>query len=168
MASRQSLIGLGLVLAALLLGGCAVGGASSAPRVSDLAAAGDDRFRASQRLVLEGLDDDERGRPDAARARYERALQADSSNPWAYLALARHYVDSGQPRAALRHAERAAALFESIESESPGALVHCDGLRGAALALEGRDDEARPLLEAAARRDPSVWGDGHLDAAELR
>jgi len=168
MASRQPLIGLGLVLAALLLGGCAVGGGPPPPRVSDLADAGDGRFRASQRLVLEGLDADERGRPDAARARYERALQADSSNPWAYLALARHYVDADQPRPALRHAERAAALFESLDWESPGALVHCDGLRGAALALEGRDDEARLLLERAARSAPSVWGDGHLAAAELR
>ena len=42
--------------------GCAAGiSASRAPRVSEIAAEGDDQLRASQRLVMEGLDADERG-----------------------------------------------------------------------------------------------------------
>jgi hypothetical protein len=32
----------------------------------------------------------------------------------------------------------------------------------------GRDAEAAQLLEKARRLAPSVWGDGRLDAAELR
>jgi hypothetical protein len=46
--------------------------------------------------------------------------------------------------------------------------VHCDGLRGAALALEGNRSEARALLDSAARSAPGVWGDGELSASELR
>jgi hypothetical protein len=46
--------------------------------------------------------------------------------------------------------------------------VHCEGLRGAALALEGDRSEAPALLESAARSAPDVWGDGELSASELR
>ena len=141
---------------------------SPAPRVSEFSELGDARFRASQRLVLEGLDADVDGDRARARGRYERALQIDSSNPWIYLALARHHVEAGAAQQALAHIDRAEVLFESAELDSPGALLHCDGLRGAALALEGRDDEARELLEVVAERAPEVWGDEHLSAAELR
>jgi tetratricopeptide (TPR) repeat protein len=65
--------------------------------------------------VLEGLDADERGDAARARGRYERALQIDASNPWAYLSLARHYVEMGEPGAALSHLDRAEALFEAQE-----------------------------------------------------
>ncbi len=138
------------------------------PRVSEMVGGGDDLYRASQKLVLEGLDADVAGASDRARSRYERALQIDASNPWAYLALARHYVDVGQPGQALSHLDRAQALLESMEQDTPGARVHCDGLRGAALRLRGRHAEARLLLEDAARAAPGVWGDGRLTASELR
>ena len=107
---------------------------------------------------------------DAARARsrYERALQIDASNPWVYLALARHYVEAGDAGHALAHLDRAEALLDAQEDGSPGARVHCDGLRGAALALEGNRTEARALLDSAARSAPGVWGDGELSASELR
>ena len=162
MASRSALV---LCLAVWL--GC-VGLPGPTPRASDALAAGDDRFRASQRLVLEGLDADTLGNTARARSRYERAIQADSSNPWAYLALARHHLALGEAPLARRHAERAASLFEASELGSPGALLHCDGIRGAALALEGRSHEARPLLDAASRGLPRVWADGELSASELR
>jgi tetratricopeptide (TPR) repeat protein len=142
-----------------------------APRASEAAASGDDQFRASQRLVLEGLDADERGDAIRARSRYERALQIDASNPWVYLALARQFVEIGDPGRALAHLDRAEALLDAQESASPGASgakVHCDGLRGAALALEGNRAEAQPLLDSAARSAPDVWGDGELAASELR
>ena len=111
-----------------------------------------------------------RGRADPARAhsRYERALQIDASNPWVYLALARHYVDRGEPGRALAHLDRAEALLDARDPPSPGARAHCDGLRGAALALEGNETEASPLLESAAQAAPDIWGDGVLTAAELR
>jgi tetratricopeptide (TPR) repeat protein len=133
-----------------------------------MVADGDDLYRASQKLVIEGLDADIAGATDRARSRYERALQIDASNPWAYLALARHYIDEGEPGPALSYLDRAQALLESTEQDTPGALVHCDGLRGAALLLRGRHAEARVLLEDAARAAPDVWGDGRLSASELR
>lgn len=164
MAARSALI----AAVALAFGCASLPGGAPAPRVSDLASSGDDQFRASQRLVMEGLDADEQGNPDRARSRYERALQIDASNPWVYLALARHYVEAGDPGHALAHLDRAEALLDARENGSPGARVHCDGLRGAALALEGDRSESQALLDAAARSAPDVWGDGQLSASELR
>jgi tetratricopeptide (TPR) repeat protein len=154
---------------AAFLYGCVAGGISAtrAPRVSDVADEGDDQLRASQRLVIEGLDADERGDVERARGRYERALQIDASNPWVYLALARHYVEAGEPGRALSHLDRAEALLDA-QGGDPGARIHCEGLRGAALALEGDRGAAQPLLDAAAHGAPGVWGDGVLAASELR
>jgi tetratricopeptide (TPR) repeat protein len=157
-----------LIAAVALVLGCAQIPSVPPPRVSDTVASGDDQFRASQRLVLEGLDADERGDADRAHSRYERALQIDASNPWVYLALARHYVEQGDPGRALAHLDRAEALLDAQDPPSPGARVHCDGLRGAALALEGNESEAQPLLDSAARAAPDVWGDRVLSAVELR
>ncbi len=162
-----------LLIAALwLVLGCAAGSGllpgPPAPRVSDVTSSGDDQFRASQRLVIEGLEADERGDSARARGRYERALQLDASNPWVYLALARHYVEADEPGRALAHLDRAESLLDAQEPGSPGAKVHCDGLRGAALALEGDREQAQVLLDSAARSAPDVWGDGELSAAELR
>jgi len=157
-----------LIAAAAIVLGCAQIPATPPPRVSDTVAGGDDQFRASQRLVLEGLDADERGDAERAHSRYERALQVDASNPWVYLALARHYVEQGDPGPALAHLDRAEALLDAQDPPSPGAKVHCDRLRGAALALEGNESEARPLLDSAAHAAPDLWGDGMLSPAELR
>lgn len=163
---RATAVAVGSVL--LLVWGCAGVARTPPPRMSELASEGDDVHRASQRLVIEGLDADTRGETERARSRYERALQIDASNPWAYLALGRHYVESGDPATALSYVDRAEALLESLDQVSPGAKLHCDGLRGAALELRGRHAEARVLLERAARGAPAVWGDGRLSAAELR
>ena len=163
MASRSLLIA-----AAALVLGCISTPSVPAPRVSEAIASGDDQFRASQQLVMQGLDADERGDSARAQSRYERALQIDASNPWVYLALARHYVEAGDAGHALAHLDRAEALLDAQPNASPGARVHCDGLRGAALALEGNRSEASALLDSAARSAPEVWGDGELSASELR
>lgn len=157
-------------LAGALLGawGCAGAPRTPMPRVSELTESGDDLFRASQRLVIEGLDAEIGGSPARAVSRYERALQVDASNPWAYLALARHYVEVGDAGNALPHLDRAQALLESLDFRTPGAQVHCDGLRGNALVLRGREAEGRVLLSEAARAAPAVWGDEELSASELR
>jgi tetratricopeptide (TPR) repeat protein len=158
-----------LASAAWLALGCAGGlSATDTPRVSEIAPQGDDQLRASQRLVIEGLDADEGGDSERARSRYERALQIDPSNPWVYLALARHYVEEGEPGRALSHLDRAEALLDAQGGGVDGARIHCDGLRGAALALEGDRNAAQPLLDSAARSAPGVWGDGVLSASELR
>jgi tetratricopeptide (TPR) repeat protein len=163
MAARSILIGV-----ILLAFGCAQVPSARAPHVSELASQGDGQFRASQRLVMEGLDADANGDSARARSRYERALQIDASNPWVYLALARHYVEAGDAGAALAYLDRAEALLDAQDPPSPGARSHCDGLRGAALELEGNHAAAQPLLESAARGAPDVWGDGELSASELR
>jgi thioredoxin-like negative regulator of GroEL len=144
------------------------GGAREANRIEDVADRGDAQRRASTRLVLDGLDADARGDARLAQSRYERAIQIDASNPYAYLALARHYVEQEDPDRALAYLDHAGSLFESTDDDTPGAETHLIGLRGAALDLAGRSQEADPLLHEAAQRAPALWGDGHLDAAELR
>lgn len=155
-----------LIVGALVAVGC-VGipsGPTDSLRLSEFADAGDATFRASQRLVLEGLAT--RGR--RAQGLFERALQLDSGNPYAYLALARHHVETGEPKRALGHLRRATDFLHALGAWSPRVEVHVVGLRGAALLQLDRDDEAAPLLAHAARAAPEVWSDGALSAAELR
>lgn len=136
-------------------------------RLSERATQGDPARRASQRLLLQGLEEDGRGRSDAALGQYDRALQVDPTNPFAYLALARHEVEWGSPARALEVLGQAEALL-SDETDSLRVEPHLEGLRGAALQALGRSAEAAPHLAAARRLAPGVWGDGRLDASELR
>lgn len=161
------------LLALLVLGGCSVAAgpgmrpAEPAFRVSEVAGQGDPARRASMRLVLQGLDDDAAWRPAVAIGAYERALQVDPNNPYAWLALARHEVEHGDPQQALAQLDKAEALLDA-EGASRGAWVHVQGLRGEALRAAGSQARALPYLEEARRRAPDVWADGSLDASELR
>ena len=137
-------------------------------RLSDITHLGDARRQASTRLIVEGLDSEVDAQSRRALSRYERAIQIDASNPYAYLALARHSVEQEDPDRALAYLDHAGSLFDSTEDDAPGAQTHLIGLRGAALDLAGRSREAEPLLHEAAQRSPELWGDGRLDAAELR
>jgi len=145
---------------------------SAAPEPSlhlgDLANDGDQVRRASQRLVLEGLRADAQDESERARGLYQRALQVDSGNPYAYLALARQSAAQDEPELALEYVERAEDLLAAEANPSPGADVHLEGLRGIALTQTGETVEGRALLERAAQTAPDVWGDGRLDADELR
>lgn len=157
-------------LAALVLAsGCASRGTPSAEagalHLSEVDA-GDPTRRASLRLVLDGLEADAAGRERQGTGYYERALQIDPTNPYAYLALARRELESGDPRRALDTLDRCERLLDAEGARSPGADAHLFGLRGAALSALGRD--GRPDLDRAARLAPSVWDDGRLDAWELR
>ena len=160
-----------LAACALCLGGCALrlaplpGGASPL-RVSDASLEGDPTRRASLRLVLQGLDLDEAGRADAARSSYERAIQVDSTDPYAYLALARHEVEAERWTRALEALEQAELLFGA--DGAPGVGAHLAGLRGAAQRGKGYGAEADVLLDQAGRLAPEVWADGRLTAEELR
>jgi len=131
--------------------------------------------------VGRGLEYAAAGRSDRALIEYERAVQMDASNPIAYLALARHYLELGDPLRALRNLDQAELLLglepgdERLRSQSravDGTIVriepHLDGLRGGALLALGREAEARPLLERARQNAPEVWGDAQLSAEELR
>jgi tetratricopeptide (TPR) repeat protein len=154
--------------------GCALrfaplpGEAGATPlRVSDAMLEGDATRRASLRLVLQGLDEDGVGRSAAALSSYERAIQIDSTNPYAYLALARHEVDDARWDRALEALDQAELLFGS--EPAPGVEAHLAGLRGAARLGNGYgDEEAGVLLDRAGQIAPEVWADGRLSAEELR
>lgn len=164
----QRVCGIGLVVGlALLAAGCAklpLADPTPGLRLSELPLDEDRARRASIRLVLQGLATEGR----RAQGLYERALQVDSGNPYAYIALARHHIDGGNAALALDHLRRAEDLLRSYDLFSPRAEVTLSGLQGAALLELGREPEAARLLGFAARRDPPVWRDGHLSAAELR
>jgi tetratricopeptide (TPR) repeat protein len=99
---------------------------------------------------------------------YQRALQVDPGNPWAYLALARHHAEGLEPSRALAFLDQAEAILEVQDALSPGAEAHLAGLRGAVLQELGHSDEARPYLQRARTLAPSVWSDGRLSADELQ
>jgi tetratricopeptide (TPR) repeat protein len=158
-----------LVTAGLLAAGCALRSVpepETSLHVSDAALEGDPARRASLRLVLQGLDEDEEGRRRAARSSYERAIQLDSTNPYAYLALARHEVEAERWNRALEALDQAELLFGP--EGAPGVEAHLAGLRGAARLGKGYGADAELLLYRAGSLAPEVWGDGFLTAGELR
>ncbi len=170
-ATRPS-VGL-LLIFVLGVSGCAGvfgpgGGEAETFHLSDQASSGDPAFRASMRLVLDGLDADADAAPDLALVRYERSLQVDPTNAYAYLALARHRVDGEDPDSALPFVDKAKALLEVRGELSPGVEAHLDGLRGSALLASGRRAEAMPFLDRARALAPVTWSDGRLDPEELR
>lgn len=162
-----------LLLMALLLVGCAGLGPRVTPhttplRVSDYRSEGDAIRRASTEIVLMGLDADISGRPDRALSQYERALQVDPNNPYAYLALARHLADSSRPQRAAPYLARAETLFSSQQPPNEAVRVHLLGLRGQLdVASSPTSAASRRRLAEAADRAPGVWTDGRLSADEL-
>jgi len=137
-------------------------------RIADLLEDGDPARRASLRLVDQGLASDAAGDSDRALARYERALQVDSTNPYAFLAIARHQIAAQDPESALQFLDRAESLLELSGDRSPEVEVHLVGLRGGALYDTGEIDAGVELLELARAKAPDVWGDGTLSPGELR
>ena len=158
-----------LLLLALALGcatGGGLGGGAAALRLSDVADEGDPRRQASLRLCVDGLDAAAAGRDGAALGQYERAIQIDPTNPYAYLVLARHEVEAGDPVRALEYLNQSETLLDSENARSPEIEAHLVGLRGAALRATGSGGDG--YLEQARRMAPAVWEDGQLTAAELR
>jgi tetratricopeptide (TPR) repeat protein len=137
-------------------------------RISDLVEEGDPARRASLRLVDDGLSADEQGDAARAQARYERALQVDVTNPYAYLAIARHHVEAQDPSRALQFLDRADSMLRMSGDPPPEVQVHLLGLRGGALYDSGRIGEGVELLDRARELSPEIWGDGALRAEELR
>lgn len=137
-------------------------------RISSLLESGDAARRASLLLIGEGLESDARGQPEAALARYERALQVDATNPYVYLAISRHHVEGRDPARALQFLDHAESLLRMRGGLSDEVQVHLLGLRGAALYDSGQLSEAAELLDRARALSPKIWGDGSLDADELR
>jgi Flp pilus assembly protein TadD len=168
---RGRRLALGLVALAALAG-CAGGGSmlrgSEPLRLHEVADAGDPVRRASQRLVLQGLASDASGDTRIARTSYERALQVDANNPFAYLALARWSVEDGDGERALEYLDQAELLLGAEDLLSPRVEPHLAGLRGAALRGRGSERTSRELLARASALAPGVWDDGNLSAEELR
>ncbi len=133
-----------------------------------MAATGDATRRASTRLVVDGLDSEVEGRPRMALSQYERAIQLDATNPYAYLALARYYADRPDPDRTVSVLDQTTVLLNSQGAQSPRVEPHLVGLRGNALYQAGRFEEAQPLLARAHRLAPAVWADGRLAPGELR
>ena len=168
--ARPVLIGL---IGIALLTGCAGRASIFAPRaeplrIHEIAGEGDAARRASQRLVLQGLASDAQAQTRLARRSYERALQVDPNNPFAYLALARQAVEGDDGASALEYLEQAELLLGAEDLRSPRVEPHLAGLRGAALRARGDSNGASPLLAQASELAPSVWDDGQLSAEELR
>lgn len=167
----QLLIG---ALCVMQLAGCALRFASRPDvtrdpvRISELVAVGDPARRASLRIVLNGLDADMASNSDRALGTYEEALRVDPTNPYAYLAIARHHAGSSDPEWALSFLDKADALFRAEGGPSPRVEPHLVGLRGQALYASGQVDAGLPYLEQAWALAPEVWTDGQLSAAELR
>jgi len=139
-----------------------------AVRVSDAAGAGDAARRASVQLVIDGLDADADGIGDAGLSSYERAIQVDPTNPYAFLALARHHALGTTPESALPYLDQAAALFEAEGLRSPRVDAHLEGIRGEALFGAGDVEAGSRHLERARELAPDAWSDAHLNAEELR
>jgi hypothetical protein len=161
---RGALALLGVALA-LGCAGAKRPGRVEALRLSQVSWQGDAARRASLRLCSEGLRADAARLSVPARSQYERAIQIDPTNPWAYLVLARHELAAGYADRALENLRQAETLLVGEGGLAPGVEPHLQGLRGAALRASGRGGARE--LERAARLAPDVWGDGRLDADEL-
>jgi tetratricopeptide (TPR) repeat protein len=161
---------------ALLLAACAPGGPSGSrfgprPRpltVSRAVGLYDATRDASLQLVIAGLDEDERGRPSPALARYQRAAGVDPTNPFAYLALSRHHLEGGSVEEASAFLDQARSLFETEGRLGPEVDVWGVGLRAGIERARGREAQADVLFERARALAPAIWKDEALSAAELR
>lgn len=136
--------------------------------LSEVADAGDPERRSSMQLVLQGLSDDADMQSARALSSYENALRVDPSNPYAYLALARHHAYGRDPTRALPYLDKCRSLLRAQGAWSPRVEAHMEGLRGTALVATGRASEGHAHLERARVLDASVWGDEYLAAGELR
>ena len=122
----------------------------------------------TQGLVVQGLDADRQRAWRSAEGSYQRAIQVDPTNPYAYLALARHSLDAGDAALALNLIDQSSALFDAEGLGSDAVRVHLIGLRGWALESTAYPGDGVLYLERAARLAPSVWGDAYLSPGELR
>jgi tetratricopeptide (TPR) repeat protein len=160
--------GLGWLIIATGCAGMFAARRTGSLRLSEIIHVGDARRQASMGFIVEGLDAEMRAPSPRALGRYEQAIRIDPGNPFAYLALARHYVSAGDPQRALENLSRAQSFFDPDGPLSPRIQPHLLGLRGSAFEEMGRRSEAMQLLARARQLAPEVWEDGHLDAGELR
>ena len=123
---------------------------------------------ASLRLVIEGLEADQKGQASRAIASYQRAVRVDPTNPFAFLALARHHLESESIGEAGAFLDQARSLFEAQGRLGPSVDVWGLGLRAGIDRLRGREDRAGALFDQARQLSPEIWGDERLSARELQ
>ena len=128
----------------------------------------DSKRDASLRLVIAGLDDDQLGHAARALASYQRAVRVDPTNPFAYLALARHHLEGDSISEASAFLDQARALFETQQRLGASLDVWGIGLRAWIDRAQDRDEQADLRFDAARALSPEIWGDERLSAAELR
>lgn len=172
---RRALLLVAWLLLLLPVGGCV--GRPGAPQllaaerpltVSRAIGQGDATRDASLRLVIEGLDEDEQGHPSRAMAKYQRSIRVDATNPFAYLALARHHLEYGSPREASAFLDQARSLFEAEDHLGPAVDVWGIGLRAWIDRGLGRDTAADSRFATARELGPTIWADELLSAREMR
>ncbi|MFP6655456.1 MAG: tetratricopeptide repeat protein [Myxococcota bacterium] len=123
---------------------------------------------ASLRLVIAGLDADTAGRPGRALASYQRAVRVDPTNPFAFLALARHHLEGASVDEAGAFLDQARSLFENSRGLGDAFDTFGIGLRAGIARERGRGDEAALNFELARILSPEIWNDEWLSPAELR
>jgi hypothetical protein len=123
---------------------------------------------ASLRLVIAGLDEDAAGYPSRALASYQRAVRVDSTNPFAFLALARHHLDGASLDEAGAFLDQARALFENSRGLSDVFDTFGIGLRAGIARERGWEDEAASSFGLARISSPEIWLDEWLSPRELR
>jgi tetratricopeptide (TPR) repeat protein len=169
--SLVTLIACGLTACTSLNLPSSFGRGQSPLTVSDALGATDPTRDASLRLVITGLDDDSAGRTSRALASYQRAVRVDPTNPFAYLALARHHLEADSAAStaeASAFLDQARSLFESQQQLGPSIDVWGIGLRAWVDRLESRDEQADSRFDAARALSVEIWRDERLSAAELR
>jgi tetratricopeptide (TPR) repeat protein len=119
-------------------------------------------------MVLRGLEADASQQPQRALGSYEEALRVDPTNPYAYLAIARHHAEGDDPEWALSFLDQAEVLLRSEGRFYSRVEPHLIGLRGQVLYGSGQVDAGLPHLQRAWELAPDVWTDGQLSASELQ
>jgi hypothetical protein len=155
---------------AALIGACSSLPGARPPeplRIRELVDQGDPARRASYRLLVEGLQADIDGAHARAKGRYERAIQVDPTNPYAYLTFARFEVARRRADSARAFLDRTWALFDATGGVPPRVEAHLLGLDGAVEAMRGNHGEAARQLERARRLAPGIWDDAALAPEEL-
>ena len=118
--------------------------------------------------MIAGLNDDQVGRPSRALASYQRAVRVDSTNAFAYLALARHHLEYGSGEQASAFLDQARSLFEVEGRRGSEVDVWGVGLQAWIDRSRGRDAMADTRFEAARTLSFEIWQDEQLSAHELR
>jgi Flp pilus assembly protein TadD len=151
MASSATRIGreaiAAIVLAALVLFGCATGTGEPTPTAANATSEASDQLRERAAVALET------GRAAQAKQLYGSILAAAPDDPEALAGLGEAEVLLGDYGAALEHSRKAAELAAERADLKARALRNA----GVALLLTGRAAEAEQALETAVELDPTSW-----------